>query len=50
MSLILMAFLLLTACGQKGLQEPITLYNHEEKQVTFPLEEPALFFFLTTYT
>ncbi|WP_338469500.1 lipoprotein [Niallia sp. XMNu-256] len=48
--LLLIAILLLAACGQKGLAEPVTLLNHEEKQVTFPLEKPTLFFFLTTYT
>jgi peroxiredoxin len=50
LSLILLIFLLLAACGQKGLEEPVTLINHEEKEVTFPQEKPALFFFLTTYT
>jgi peroxiredoxin len=50
LALILLIFLLLAACGQKGLEEPVTLINHEEKEVTFPQEKPVLFFFLTTYT
>jgi hypothetical protein len=29
--------------------EPITLLNHEQKEVTFPLEKPTVFFFITTY-
>ena len=49
LSLILLIFLL-AACGQKGLEEPVTLINHEEKEVTLPQEKPVLFFFLTTYT
>lgn len=50
LALILLIFLLLTACGQKGLDEPVTLINHEEKEVTLPQDKPVLFFFLTTYT
>ena len=50
LALILLLFLFLAACGQKGLEEPVTLINHEEKEVTLPQEKPVLFFFLTTYT
>ena len=50
LALILLIFLFLAACGQKGLEEPVTLINHEEKEVTLPQEKPVLFFFLTTYT
>ena len=50
LALILLIFLWLAACGQKGLDEPVTLINHEEKEVTLPQEKPVLFFFLTTYT
>lgn len=42
--------LLLTACGQKGVNNPVTLRDHENNEVTFPQEEPVLFFFITTYT
>ncbi|WP_428908364.1 lipoprotein [Niallia sp. Krafla_26] len=48
--IILIAILLLVACGQKGLAEPVTLLDHEKKEVTFPPEKPTVFFFLTTYT
>ncbi|WP_197414392.1 lipoprotein [Bacillus sp. FJAT-29937] len=48
--LTLAAVLFLAACGQKGLEEPITLADQDNNEVTFPLEKPALFFFITTYT
>lgn len=48
--LSLISFLVLSAFGQKTLTEPITLLNHEQKEVTFPLEKPTVFFFITTYT
>lgn len=44
------AVLVLSACGQKTLSEPITLHNQDQKEVTFPLEKPTVFFFITTYT
>ncbi|WHX98238.1 hypothetical protein [Neobacillus sp. DY30] len=44
------AVLVLTACGQKALSEPITLHNQNGKEVTFPLEKLTVFFFITTYT
>lgn len=44
------AILFLSACGSKNIGESITLVNHENKEVTFPQEKPALFFFVTTYT
>lgn len=47
--LSLISFLLLSAFGQKALTKPITLLNHEQKEVTFPLEKPTVFFFITTY-
>ncbi|MDQ0970946.1 hypothetical protein QFZ31_000824 [Neobacillus niacini] len=48
--LFFMAVLVVTACGQKTLSEPITLHNQDQKKVTFPLEKPTVFFFITTYT
>ncbi|MFJ5762217.1 hypothetical protein ACIQAA_24445 [Neobacillus sp. NPDC093182] len=48
--LFLIAILVVTACGQKTLSEPITLHNQDQKEVTFPLEKPTVFFFITTYT
>ncbi|MBU8878865.1 hypothetical protein BGM26_07680 [Bacillus sp. FJAT-29790] len=47
--LSLLSFLILSAFGQKTPIEPITLFNHEQTEVTFPLEKPAVFFFITTY-
>jgi major membrane immunogen (membrane-anchored lipoprotein) len=46
----LLSILLLTACGQKTLSEPITLHNQDQKEITFPLEKPTVFFFITSYT
>ncbi|MBY0148023.1 lipoprotein [Neobacillus niacini] len=46
----LLSMLLLTACGQKTLSEPITLHNQDNKEITFPLEKPTVFFFITSYT
>jgi hypothetical protein len=48
--LFLIAVLVLSACGQKTLSEPLTLLNQDQKEVTFPLEKPTVFFFTTTYT
>jgi hypothetical protein len=45
--MIILSFLVLSAFGP--LTRPITLLNHEQKEVTFPLEKPAVFFFITTY-
>jgi hypothetical protein len=45
--LSLVSFLGLSAFGQKN--EPITLLSQEQKEVTFPLDKPAVFFFITTY-
>jgi uncharacterized lipoprotein YajG len=47
---LLLSMLLLTACGQKTLSEPITLHNQNNKEITFPLEKPTVFFFITSYT
>ncbi|MEH7013204.1 lipoprotein [Neobacillus niacini] len=46
----LISILVLAACGQKTLSEPITLHNQDQKEVTFPLEKPTVFFFITSYT
>ena len=46
----LLSMLLLAACGQKTLSEPITLHNQAQKEITFPLEKPTVFFFITSYT
>jgi len=48
--LLLITSLVLAACGQKQPIEPITLVDQDNKEVTFPLEKPVLFFFITTYT
>lgn len=48
--LLLIAILILSACGQKTMSDPITLLNQDKNEVTFPLEKPTLFFFITTYT
>ncbi|MEH7180497.1 lipoprotein [Neobacillus vireti] len=48
--LFLLAVLVLSACGQKTLNEPLTLLNQDQKEVTFPSEKPTVFFFITTYT
>lgn len=48
--LFLFFILVLSACGQKTLNEPITLLTQDQKEVTFPLEKPTVLFFITTYT
>ncbi|MEC1524223.1 hypothetical protein P9D43_19655 [Neobacillus niacini] len=48
--LFFIAVLVLSACGPKTLSEPITLHNQNQKEVTFPLDKPTVFFFITTYT
>ncbi|MCM3765581.1 lipoprotein [Neobacillus niacini] len=48
--LFLASFLLLSACGQKTLSEPVTLLNQDLDEVTFPQEKPTVFFFITSYT
>lgn len=48
--LFLALLVVLSACGQKTLSEPITLLTQDQKEVTFPQEKPTVFFFITTYT
>ncbi|WP_181833208.1 hypothetical protein [Bacillus taeanensis] len=48
--LLLSAVLVLAACGDKKVEEQMTLLDHEKNEVTFPQEKPTLFFFITTYT
>ncbi|MFP7298052.1 hypothetical protein [Neobacillus niacini] len=48
--LAIISILLITACGNKTLSEPITLHNQDKNEVTFPSEKPTLFFFITSYT
>ncbi|MBM4760675.1 hypothetical protein [Bacillus sp. B15-48] len=47
---ILLFVLLLAACGQGKLDEPIALVNQHNEEVVFPTGEPAVFFFITSYT
>ena len=44
------AVLLLAACGQKSIDESITLHDHENNEVTIPQDKPVLLFFITTYS
>jgi hypothetical protein len=46
----LIAVLLLSACGQGGMDESVTLLNQDKEEVTFPTGKPAVFFFITSYT
>jgi hypothetical protein len=48
--LLLISALLLSACGEKKLDESITLLNQNKEEISFPLEKPTLFFFITSYT
>jgi hypothetical protein len=48
--LLLVTVLLLTACGEKELNESITLLNQNKEEISFPLKKPALLFFITSYT
>ncbi|MDQ0268277.1 hypothetical protein [Cytobacillus purgationiresistens] len=49
--LLLIATLFVVAgCSSKGMDNSITLQNHENNDVSFPQEKPVLFFFITTYT
>ncbi len=45
----ILAVFLLSACGSKGLDKPLTLLNHNQEEVTFPLQKPTVFFFITSY-
>jgi len=49
-ALLLISVLVLSACGQSGLDEPVTLLNQDNEEVTFPTGEPVVFFFITSYT
>jgi hypothetical protein len=49
-ALLLILILLLSACGQKKMEQSISLLNQDKKEIIFPLEKPTLFFFITTYT
>lgn len=48
--LLLISVLALSACGQSGMDEPVTLLNQNNEEVTFPTGEPVVFFFMTSYT
>jgi hypothetical protein len=48
--LFVLSILVLSACGQKTLNDPITLLTQDREEVTFPLEKPTVFFFITSYT
>lgn len=48
--LLLITVLFLSACGEKKLDESITLLNQNKEEITFPFEKPTLFFFITSYT
>ncbi|WP_179107215.1 hypothetical protein [Sediminibacillus massiliensis] len=48
--LVMVVVMILAGCGQSQLDEPVTLKNQDDQAVTFPMEKPVLFFFITTYT
>jgi hypothetical protein len=48
--LLLISVLFLAACGDKKLDKSITLLNQNKEEISFPLEKPTLFFFITSYT
>lgn len=48
--LLLISVLFLSACGDKKLNDSITLLNQDKEEISFPLEKPTLFFFITSYT
>lgn len=48
--ILVTVLLLLSACGQAKMDGSMTLLDQNNKEVTFPLEKPTLFFFITTYT
>jgi hypothetical protein len=50
LALIVIAILLLTACGQNKIEQSLTLQDQDKNQVTLPSDTPMLFFFITTYT
>jgi ABC-type Fe3+-hydroxamate transport system substrate-binding protein len=47
--ILIIMMLVLSACGSKGLEEPMTLSNQDGTKVTFPQEKPTVFFFITSY-
>ncbi|WP_180994296.1 hypothetical protein [Bacillus sp. Marseille-P3661] len=48
--LTVIVLLVLTACGQNKVEEPMTLLDQNNNEVTFPQDKPTIFFFITTYT
>ncbi|WP_409304925.1 hypothetical protein [Peribacillus sp. SCS-155] len=50
MIMLLLAILMLSACGKAQLDDPLTLMDQDKNEVTFPSDKPSLFFFITTYT
>ncbi|MDQ1002745.1 hypothetical protein QFZ28_003145 [Neobacillus niacini] len=50
LNLLLIIVLVLTGCGGGKLDESLTLHDHNRNSITFPQENPTLFFFITTYT
>lgn len=47
--LIILA-IILAGCGTDGMSDSVSLLDHNGEEVTFPQENPTLFFFITTYT
>ncbi|MFC4321604.1 lipoprotein [Litchfieldia salsa] len=50
MLLLVLIVLVLAGCGQKQIEESITLLDQNNNEVSFPQDKPTLFFFITTYT
>jgi major membrane immunogen (membrane-anchored lipoprotein) len=48
--IFLATLLLLTACGLKKMDGTLKLVDQNNKEITFPQDKPAVFFFITTYT
>ncbi|WP_246943011.1 hypothetical protein [Bacillus pinisoli] len=49
--IVLSVFLLILAgCGQESIKGSMTLQNQNGEEVSFPSDEPVVFFFMTTYT
>jgi hypothetical protein len=50
MFLFVIVVFVLAACGQKQMEESVTLLDQNNNEVSFPQDKPTLFFFITTYT
>lgn len=47
---LMLMVVILAGCSTSMMDEPVTLLNQDNQEISFPQEKPTLFFFITTYT